>query len=300
MFSFSTGEVIPRLRVGSLVYYSTDNPRISSASSQMEETSCSTSVATDLMSSSKTPLLKCFNSGDLGWIIESPNHSNSISPMSSIPQTNLQPLISKQQQLQNQNQQSMKKKVSTILGCSLLGSVFLFMRINQRTFGLLLVLQEILVKWESTRPILGNQHRRFRGIGIPKKQFIGMSNNIQQQQQSLGNVLESSSSIAPNVATTTTTTTNNIDIMTIGSMNYKNHGNVIDGEMVSQFLRLEKAEQKEIVEKYPELKNIVIGFLNENSNGRNEGQAVAADDINTEDVIEVYERILEEMNMRCC
>jgi hypothetical protein len=43
-----------------------------------------------------------------------------------------------------------------VVGCSLLGSVFLFMRISVATFNLLSVLQGVLEKLHATRPLLGS------------------------------------------------------------------------------------------------------------------------------------------------
>ncbi|CAG8447000.1 2401_t:CDS:10 [Diversispora eburnea] len=97
---------------------------------------------------------------------------------------------------------------AVIVGCSLLGSVFLFMRIGIKTYDLLLVLQSILEKWPTTRPCLGNDNRNFR------------TNNRRQ------------------------------------SLNL-----VIDGEMVSQFLRLTRTEQFKIVNNNPKLINAGTIFL---------------------------------------
>ncbi|CAG8509543.1 1079_t:CDS:10, partial [Scutellospora calospora] len=89
--------------------------------------------------------------------------------------------------------------VATIVGCSLLGSVFLFMRISIKSYRLMSVLQSILEKWPSTRPC--NNNIRFRSD----------SNN-----------------------------TSPINV-------------IIDGDMVSQFLRLSRFEQLRIIERNPEL-----------------------------------------------
>ncbi|CAG8609261.1 10589_t:CDS:10 [Cetraspora pellucida] len=79
--------------------------------------------------------------------------------------------------------------VATIIGCSLIGSVLLFMRISIKSYRLLSVLQSILEKWPSTRPC--NHNIRFRS-----------------------------------------------DSNHTGSINV-----TIDGDMVSQFLRLSRQEQ---------------------------------------------------------
>lgn len=101
--------------------------------------------------------------------------------------------------------------VATIIGCSLLGSVFLFMRISIKSYQLLSVLQSVLEKWPSTRPCLGNNNVRFRSD----------SNK-----------------------------TSSINI-------------IIDGDMVSQFLRLSRYEQLRIIEHSPELikagSNFILG-----------------------------------------
>ncbi|CAG8443521.1 152_t:CDS:10, partial [Cetraspora pellucida] len=89
--------------------------------------------------------------------------------------------------------------VATIIGCSLIGSVLLFMRISIKSYRLLSVLQSILEKWPSTRPC--NHNIRFRS-----------------------------------------------DSNYTGSINV-----TIDGDMVSQFLRLSRHEQFKIIEHNPEL-----------------------------------------------
>ncbi|CAJ0641555.1 1832_t:CDS:10 [Entrophospora sp. SA101] len=89
---------------------------------------------------------------------------------------------------------------AAVIGCSLLGSVFLFVRVNLKSYKLLRVLQTILEKWPTTRPVLGNDNSKFRSDHNATK------------------------------------------------LNF-----VIDGEMVSQFLRLSKQEQFRIIEKHPEL-----------------------------------------------
>ncbi|CAG8557410.1 10090_t:CDS:10 [Dentiscutata erythropus] len=87
--------------------------------------------------------------------------------------------------------------VATIIGCSLLGSVLLFMRISIKSYQLLSALQSVLEKWPSTR----NNNVRFRSD----------SNK-----------------------------TNSINV-------------IIDGDMVSQFLRLSRYEQLRVIEHNPEL-----------------------------------------------
>ncbi|CAG8587532.1 18234_t:CDS:10, partial [Acaulospora morrowiae] len=93
-----------------------------------------------------------------------------------------------------------------VMGCSLLGSAFMFTRISIKDHNLLLNLQLVLENWPTTRPCLGNNNGRFR------KMFH--ENSI-------------------------------------------NH--VIDGEMVSQFLKLSRSEQCRIVDMHPEL--IMAGTL---------------------------------------
>ncbi|CAG8553228.1 375_t:CDS:10, partial [Paraglomus occultum] len=57
---------------------------------------------------------------------------------------------------------STKTQPTTVVGCSLLGSVYLFTRINIEAFNLLSVLQSVLEKWHNTVPLLGNDYHRFR------------------------------------------------------------------------------------------------------------------------------------------
>ncbi|CAG8796424.1 10439_t:CDS:2, partial [Racocetra persica] len=90
---------------------------------------------------------------------------------------------------------------ATIIGCSLIGSVLLFIRISIKSYRLLSVLQSVLEKWPSTRPCLGNNNIRFRSD----------SNH-----------------------------TSSINV-------------IVDGDMVSQFLRLSRHEQLKIIEHNPEL-----------------------------------------------
>ena len=44
-----------------------------------------------------------------------------------------------------------------VVGCSLLGSVFLLMRIEPKAFKLLNALQKVLEKWPTTKPCLGKE-----------------------------------------------------------------------------------------------------------------------------------------------
>jgi len=50
-----------------------------------------------------------------------------------------------------------KNSAAIVVGCSLLGSVFLLMRIELKAFKLLNALQNVLEKWPTTKPCLGKE-----------------------------------------------------------------------------------------------------------------------------------------------
>ncbi|RHZ88816.1 hypothetical protein Glove_21g356 [Diversispora epigaea] len=147
------------------------------------------------------------------------------------------------------------RPAAAIVGCSLLGSVFLFMRIGIKTYDLLLVLQSILEKWPTTRPCLGNDNKNFR-------------KNHRRQSLNL----------------------------------------VIDGEMVSQFLRLTRTEQFKIVNNNPKLINAGTIFLRgeqiESEESRiNQQQQITADHLeyrgsggNLDDIGNIDDNIIDNID----
>jgi hypothetical protein len=126
------------------------------------------------------------------------------------------------------------------VGCSLLGSVFLFMRIELKTFRLLSVLQNVLEKWPTTKPCLGKkleEPKNSRRVFFTKCSFFLGNDNSKFR---LSNYIASNSS------------SNSL---------YRPTNLIIDGEMVSQFLRLTKFEQLKIVESNFEIMKIGKEYL---------------------------------------
>ncbi|KAK9764102.1 hypothetical protein K7432_008679, partial [Basidiobolus ranarum] len=69
-------------------------------------------------------------------------------------------------------EESEEHKQPAIIGCSLIGSVIIYLRLNEKGYSTLEELQSILVKHPSTRPLLGNDHYRFRSLVVPAQNVI--------------------------------------------------------------------------------------------------------------------------------
>ncbi|ORY02118.1 hypothetical protein K493DRAFT_334751 [Basidiobolus meristosporus CBS 931.73] len=65
-----------------------------------------------------------------------------------------------------------EKNKPSIIGCSIIGSVVLYLRLDEKVFSTLEELQTILAKHPCTRPLLGNNHYRFRSLVVPAKNVI--------------------------------------------------------------------------------------------------------------------------------
>ncbi|PKK67422.1 hypothetical protein RhiirC2_751761 [Rhizophagus irregularis] len=188
LFSFYEGEIVSKLRIGNLGYR-TENSYNNNNCDDDDTSASSITVESNLNKENREHREEnndnnANNEKELGWDIN----------------------------------KDLKNSAAVIVGCSLLGSVFLFMRIELKAFRLLSVLQNVLEKWPTTKPCLGNDNPKFR-----------LSNHV---------AFNSSSNSL-----------------------YRPTNLIIDGEMVSQFLRLTKFEQLKIVESNFEIMKIGKEYL---------------------------------------
>ncbi|CAI2179449.1 1570_t:CDS:10 [Funneliformis geosporum] len=183
LFSFYEAEVVPRLRIGNLDY------RVENLDINDNNDSTTSIVEEKNIHEGRVREGNNVDNDELGWDAD----------------------------------KNLKNSAAIVVGCSLLGSVFLLMRIELKAFRLLNALQSVLEKWRTTKPCLGNNNSKFR-----------LSNN-----------------------------TNNTNYISYSNSSYQPTNLIIDGEMVSQFLRLNKYEQWKIVESDYKLMKIGNEYLSD-------------------------------------
>lgn len=130
LFSFYEGEIVSKLRIGNLGYR-TENSNNNNNCDDDDTSASSITVESNLNKENREHREEnndnnANNEKELGWDIN----------------------------------KDLKNSAAVIVGCSLLGSVFLFMRIELKAFRLLSVLQNVLEKWPTTKPCLGKKKRR--------------------------------------------------------------------------------------------------------------------------------------------
>ncbi|CAG8451476.1 8190_t:CDS:10 [Funneliformis mosseae] len=178
LFSFYEAEIVPRLRIGNLDY------RVENLDTNDNNDSTTSTVEETNLDEGQASEGNNVDNDEFGWDAD----------------------------------KNLKNSAAIVVGCSLLGSVFLFMRIELKAFRLLNALQIVLEKWPTTKPCLGNNNSTFR-----------LSNNTRHNSS------------------------------------YQPTNLIIDGEMVSQFLRLNKYEQWKVVESDYKLLKIGNEFLSDES-----------------------------------
>ncbi|KAI8817058.1 mono-functional DNA-alkylating methyl methanesulfonate N-term-domain-containing protein [Fimicolochytrium jonesii] len=244
VFSFYLGETIPKLHMGSL---SKD------LTSHQSRAVASAVGSSSLYPSAKPPIEGVPPAESVRWpgtadddVISILWHSASEGPSSSVGTSTVslpdaskadfsKPVRYYQSASRSVSQYEAKlhSSAEVLYGCSVLGSVFAIARIEKDAYRKLKTLEEVLAQIEATKPLLGNDHSRYRAQGPDQPTF---------------SVKATPSGPAPLVPITST----------------KPHSttNVIDGILISQFLLLSRQSQSAIMdlwnERWAELNPIMM------------------------------------------